>query len=225
AIDYLITDRWENPPGSEHYAVEKLVRLSDGYVCWAVPSHAPAIGPLPATAPGVVTFGCFNNLAKINPAVIALWARLLQALPTARLLLKTGALADAAVRERILALFAAEGIPAAQIDLEAGSPHSELLKRYNDIDIALDPFPYSGGLTTIEALWMGVPVVTMPGERFASRHSFSHLNNVGLGDLVADSPEAYVRIAIELADDLPRLAGLRAGMRERLATSPLLHAG
>lgn len=221
AIDYLITDRWHSPPGSERYAVEKLVRLPDGYACWAMPSHAPAVGPLSAITPGAVTFGCFNNLTKVNPLVVALWSRLLRELPRSRLVLKTFALGDATVQARIMTLFAAEDISPDRIVLEGASPHLGLLQRYNDIDIALDPFPYSGGLTTMEALWMGVPVVTMPGERFASRHSFSHLSNAGLDELVADGPETYLRIARELAHDLPRLAALRAGMRERLNASPL----
>ena len=221
AIDYLITDRFLSPPGSERYAVENLVRLPDGYVCWAMPSHSPAVGPLPATQPGAVTFGCFNNLSKINPLVIALWGRLLRELPEARLILKTSQLSDAATRERIFALFAAEDIAAPRIVLHRASPHAEYLQAYNEIDIALDPFPFSGGVTTVDALWMGVPVITLPGDRFASRHSLSHLSNAGLTELVADGPEMYLRIACELAHDLPRLAALRAGMRKRLNASPL----
>ena len=221
AIDYLITDRHLSPPGSERYAVEKLARLPDGYLCWAMPSHAPAVGPLTASTPGALTFGCFNNLAKINPLVIALWSRLLRDLPASRLVLKTRELADAAVRERLLGLFAIEGISAARITLEGPSAHPEYLRRYNDIDIALDPFPYSGGLITVDALWMGVPVVSMPGDRFASRHSLTYLRVSGLDELVADGPENYLRIAKELAQDLPRLAALRAGLRERVSASPL----
>jgi protein O-GlcNAc transferase len=224
AIDYLITDRWQSPPGSERYAVEKLLRLPDGYLCWAVPSHAPDVAALPASDAGAVTFACLNNLAKINAVVIALWGQLLRQLPASRLVLKSRELRDPAARERIHALFAVEGVATARVVLEEPSPHPEYIARYNDIDIALDPFPFSGGATTIEALWMGVPVVTLGGERFASRHSLSHLNNAGLGELVADSPEAYLRIASQLAHDLPRLAALRAGMRERLRGSPLLRS-
>lgn len=224
AIDYLLTDRWQSPPGSDRYAVEKLVALPDGYLCWAVPAHAPEVGPLPARAPGAVTFGCFNNLAKINPPVIALWGRLMRELPQSRLVLKAAALRDGAARERIAALFTVEGIESARVVLEDASPHDAYLRRHHDIDIALDPFPFCGGVTTVDALWMGVPVVTMPGERFASRHSLSHLSNAGLGELVADSPDAYIRTAKDLAFDLPRLAALRAGMRDRLRASPLLQA-
>ena len=224
AIDYLITDRFLSPPGSERYAVEKLARLPDGYLCWAMPGHAPQVGPLPATVPGAVTFGCFNNLAKINPLVIALWGRLLRELPESRLILKTRELDDPAVCDRFRALFAIEGITDARLVLEGPSPHPDYLRRYNDIDIALDPFPYSGGLTTVDALWMGVPVITMPGERWASRHSLSHLSAAGLTELVADGPEAYLRTAVQLARDLPRLASLRAGLRPRMHVSPLRRA-
>lgn len=224
AMHYLISDRWQSPPESERFTVEEVIRLPDGYVCWAAPSYAPEVGPLPATAPGAVTFGCFNNLAKLNPPVIALWGRLMRELPQSRLVLKTRELSDGAARERVLGLFAAEGIAAARIALKGWSEHTQLLRRYNDVDIALDPFPYSGGVTTIEALWMGVPVVTMPGERFASRHSLSHLSNVGLGELVGDGPEDYLRIAKALAHDLPRLAALRTGLRDRLRNSPLLQS-
>jgi predicted O-linked N-acetylglucosamine transferase (SPINDLY family) len=222
-IDYLITDRWESPPGSERYAVEKLLRLPDGYVCYSPPADAPGVGPLPAVRQKAVTFGCFNNLAKINPRVIALWGALLRALPSARLVLKTRALGEATARRQILALFAAEDISPQRIELEGHSPHRQLLMRYNDIDVALDPFPYSGGLTTIEALWMGVPVVTLGGETFASRHSLSHLNAVGLGELVAVDAADYLRVAQELASDLARLGALRAGLRDRLKNSTLLN--
>lgn len=224
AIDYLITDRWVSPPGSERYAVEKLVRLPDCYLCWAVPDPAPPVGSLPAAEPGAVTFSSFNNFVKINPQVIALWGRLLRELPAAKLVMKDRELGDAAIRDRVRALFAAEGVAPGRIVIETRSLLAEYFQRYRGIDIALDPFPFAGGLTTIDALWMGVPVVTMPGERFASRHSLTYLTNAGLGELVADGPDSYIRIAKELAHDLPRLAALRAGMRARLRRSPLLQA-
>jgi predicted O-linked N-acetylglucosamine transferase (SPINDLY family) len=221
-IDYVITDRWESPPGSERYAVERLLRLPDGYVCYAPPDYAAEVGPLPAKRSGAVTFGCFNNLAKINAQVIALWGRLLRELPSARIVLKTRALGEAVTRDRIWLLFAAEGVARARIELEGHSSHRDLLARYNDVDVALDPFPYSGGLTTIEALWMGVPVITLGGDTFAARHSWSHLNVVGLGEFAVDGPVAYLRLALALANDLDRLAALRAELRNRLKASPLL---
>ena len=122
---------------------------------------------------------------------------------------------------RLTAKFASLGIDKSRLVLEGRSPHIELLARYNDVDIALDPFPYSGGLTTFEALWMGVPVITVPGQTFASRHSFSHLSTVGLPELVAKNKNDYVRLAIDLAGDLHKLSKLRTGLRSRMANSPI----
>jgi len=222
AMDYLISDERETPAGSEPFYTERILRLPDCYVCFAPPGYAPAVGPLPALAAGHVTFGCFNNLAKLNPGVIALWAKLLKRLPDARLVLKTHQLSDPAMRGLCASWFAAEGIAPARLELLGKSPHRALLDQYNRVDIALDPFPYSGGLTTLESLWMGVPVVTLGGNRFAARHSVSHLTAAGLADLVADGPESYLGIATGQATDLPRLAALRVGLRDRMARSPLL---
>ena len=223
-IDYLITDRWENPPGSEAYATEKLARLPEGYVCYAPPDDAPEVGPLPAQASGVVTFGCFNNLAKINGQVIALWAELLQALPGSRLLLKNKELREEPARRRVAVAFAASGVEDSRVMLEGPAPHRQFLERYNGVDIALDPFPYSGGFTTLEALWMGVPVVTRGGTSFAARHSLSHLTVAGLSELVAPDQPGYIAAALGLARDRDRLAHLRAGMRARLLASPVTQA-
>jgi predicted O-linked N-acetylglucosamine transferase (SPINDLY family) len=171
-----------------------------------------------------VTFGCFNNLAKITPAVLAAWAAILHRVPGSRLMLKAHQLADASTRDRLRRSFVAAGIADDRIILRAGSPHRALLDAYNAIDIVLDPFPYSGGLTTCEALWMGVPTITMPGETFASRHSTSHLSNVGLADWVAPNLAAYQDMAVARAADLPALARLRAGLRAQVKASPLCDA-
>ena len=222
AIDYLITDARETPPGSEGGYVEKLALLPDCYVCFVPPSYAPEVGPLPARARGYPTFGCFNNLAKINRSVIALWGELLRRIPEARLVLKTHQLSDPAMRRRYAELFSSAGIEAPRLSLLGKSQHRQLLAEYNNIDVALDPFPYSGGLTTLESLWMGVPVVTLGGDRFAARHSVSHLTAAGLPELIADGPESYLRITGELAADLPHLEALRSGLRARVAGSPLV---
>jgi predicted O-linked N-acetylglucosamine transferase (SPINDLY family) len=223
-MDWLLTDRWETPAGAEPDYTEKLLRLPDGYVCYSPPAYAPDVGPLPALARGAVTFGCFNNLAKITPVVLASWAAILHRVPGARLMLKAHQLADAPTRARLLDGFAAAGIAPDRIMLHGGSPHRDLLAAYNAIDIVLDPFPYSGGLTTCEALWMGVPTITMPGETFASRHSASHLGNVGLADWVAADLAAYQHMAVQRAADLPALARLRAGLRAQVKASPLCDA-
>ena len=179
---------------------------------------------LPASRQGHVTFGCFNNLAKITEATIATWSAVLAGVPGAKLVVKCHQMADAETATRLRTRFAAHGIDPARLDLRAGSPHRNLLTQYGDIDIVLDPFPYNGGLTTCEALWMGVPVLTLPGEIFASRHSASHLSNVGLVDWIARDTADYVAIAIAKARDLAALAALRSGMRPRMKASPLCDA-
>jgi predicted O-linked N-acetylglucosamine transferase (SPINDLY family) len=195
--------------------------MPDGYVCFAPAAYAPPVGPLPAMAAGRVTFGSFNNPAKINPQVVALWARILHRRPGSRLIVKYFGLEDVGTAARFRQRFTDCGLGDEQVELSGGASHEELLASYNRIDVALDTFPYSGGLTTCEALWMGVPVVTWPGETFASRHSLSHLSTVGLTETIARDPDHYVELAVSLADDLPRLAALRASLRDRMAHSPL----
>jgi protein O-GlcNAc transferase len=224
AMDWFITDRWETPAGFEPFYSERLLRLADGYVCFSPPAYAPDVGPLPALRNGHVTFGCFNNLAKITPMVIATWARILRRQTQGRLILKCPQLEDASTCERLRAAFQAEGVDASRVALRGGSPHRDLLDQYNDIDVVLDPFPYSGGLTTCEALWMGVPTLTVPGEIFAARHSASHMSNVGLSEWIARDREDYVARAVRVADDLPSLAHLRADLRGRVKASPLCDA-
>ncbi len=224
AIDWMLTDRWETPEGFERFYTERLLRLPDGYVCFAPPSYAPEVGTLPALGTGRITFGCLNNLAKLTPPLLAAWARILEALPGSRILLRTQALTEAATRADFAARLAGSGIPPGRVELLPGSPHRAFLETYNAIDIALDPFPYTGGLTVCEALWMGVPTVTLAGEGFAARHALSHLSNVGLADWATQDIEGYVRLALERARDLPGLAALRAGLRDRTRASPLCDA-
>jgi protein O-GlcNAc transferase len=224
AIDYLISDRFHTPAGAECYFSEALIRLPNDYICYGPPDYAPAVAPLPLARQGQVTFGCFNNLAKVTPEVIALWAKILQALAGARLKLQTRELGDAGTCARYRALFKEAGVAASRVELQGHAPHRQLLDAYGEIDIALDPFPYSGGLTTCEALWMGVPVITLSGHSFAGRHSTSHLANVGLPELVTTTPEEYLAVAVALAQDPDRLTTLRQGLRERMAASPLCDA-
>ena len=220
-MDWFITDRWETPEGFDTFYSERLCRLPDGYVCYSPPPYAPDVAPLPALVRGAITFGCFNNMAKITAGTIAAWAGILRAVPGSRLAVMCHQMADAGTRDHLAARFTAHGVGAEQLTMWGGAPHRDLLARYGDIDIVLDPFPYTGGLTTCEALWMGVPVVTMPGEIFASRHSASHLTNIGLPDWVAADPDDYHRIAVTRAADLAALAAMRAGLRARMRTSPL----
>jgi predicted O-linked N-acetylglucosamine transferase (SPINDLY family) len=195
--------------------------MPEGYLCYDPPDPAPPVGPLPSLTNVYATFGSFNNLAKITPEVVAVWAEILRRAPAARLVLKYRGLGDPTVRRRYLDLFAAHGVEPQRLELLPPSPYAEYLATYHQADVALDPFPFSGSVTTCEALWMGVPVITCPFETLASRHSLSHLSSVGLTELVARDLDEYVELAVSLAADLPRLALLRAGLRERMAASPL----
>jgi predicted O-linked N-acetylglucosamine transferase (SPINDLY family) len=221
AMDYLLADRYQVPAGAEQFYRERVLRMPDGYVCYDPPDYAPPVAPLPALPRGEVTLGCFNNPAKITAQVMAVWAGILRRLPSARLVLKLKAFNDTDVAQRLTDMWAAQAMEPARLRILGRSPHAELLAQYAQIDLALDPFPYSGGLTTCEALWMGVPVVTCPGETFASRHSLSHLSNVGLTQMIARDLDGYVELAVTLASDLPALAMVRKGLREWMANSPL----
>ncbi|MBM3565629.1 MAG: tetratricopeptide repeat protein, partial [Alphaproteobacteria bacterium] len=220
-IDYILADRFEIPPDHEKFYSEAVVRLPDDYICYAFPDYMPAAAEPPARQNGFVTFGCFNTVAKVTPGAVFLWSRLLKAVPDARLLLKTYGFNDASCRDRIAALFAEQGIGAGRLTLEGSAPHAELLSAYGRVDIALDPLAYSGGLTTLESLAMGVPVVTLPGRTFAARHSATHLSNAGLTEWIAKDADGYIAIARKMAGDPDALAALRAGLRTRLAGTPV----
>lgn len=223
-MDYLLMDPATAPPGAEAWCGEALVRLPHSRFCYGPPDRAPAPASPPSIKRGRVTFGSFNNLIKIGPEVAALWASVLAAVPGSRLVLKWESLSDGGVRRRIGELFGAAGVRAQALELRGFSPHAEMLAQYRDIDIALDPFPFGGGLTSCEALWMGVPVVTLPQDRFASRQTVGLLTNLGLDDLAAASPDDYVAIAAGLAADVVRREKLRANLRRRMAASALCDA-
>jgi protein O-GlcNAc transferase len=221
AMDWLIADPQEVPPELEPLYTERVLRLPHGYVCYRPPDYAPPVAPLPSAGRGSVTFGCFNRLAKLNDRVMALWARVLDAVPGSRLLLRTKELTCPELRSRIAARFAASGIGPGRLELQPGAAHRDLLASYSEVDVALDTFPYTGGLTTLEALWMGVPVVTLPGRRFVARHSLTHLTVLGHPEWAARDEDGYVRIAAGLAADTAALADLRRRLRSEMAASPL----
>jgi predicted O-linked N-acetylglucosamine transferase (SPINDLY family) len=221
AMDYILADRYEIPPQSEMYYCERVLRMPDGYICYDPPDYAPPVSPLPSLEKGYVTFAGFHYPAKITPQVVEVWAQVLQRLPRARLVLKYLGTDDPSVASRLAGLFAGRGIDRARLEFRGFSAHSEALSQCQSVDVALDTFPHNGGSTTCDALWMGVPVVTCPGETFASRQSLSYLSTVGLTETIAGDLEEYVKLAVSLAGDLPRLAALRAGLRERMAASPL----
>jgi len=219
-IDYIVLDRHICPPGDERFYTEKVLRLPETYLCYS-PQATIEVGPPPALANDYITFGCFNKVAKINDKVMALWAQILQTVPDSQLYLKDVPFTEPLICERWRQRFADFGVAPERLRFLGRTPYDEHQQAYRQIDIALDPFPFNGGTTTVEALWMGVPVITLAGDHFVSRMGVSHLNGVGLPELIATSPDEYVAKAVELARDLPRLSTLRAGLRQRMTDSPL----
>ncbi len=221
AMDYLITDHRQTVEQDLGLMTEQPVYMPGNYVTLAPLDEAPVVGASPSEANGYVTFGCFNNLDKVNAQVVAVWAEVMTAVPGSRFLLIAFDLGDANVQTRIASMFASHGISADRLDFRGRCPREELLGAYNDIDIALDTFPYSGGLTTLEALWMGVPVITKAdGDRFASRHSVTHLTAIGLPEYIADDAADYVTRAVALAADESRRVALRETLRDQMSSSP-----
>ncbi len=224
-IDWLLGDRYQTPASDQPFYIERLYQLPDSFICYTPPDNAPAPAvQTPAAANGYITFGCFNKLAKMSPRVIGLWARILTAVPQSKLLLKFAGLDDPETIAAFRAQFAAAGLGGDRIIMEGVSPHAALLARYNDIDIALDPLPYTGSTTTLEALWMSVPVVTLPGTIFPARHSYGYLSTVGLPELIAADADDYVQKVIALAQDIDRLNHYRHQLRQQMAASPLCDA-
>jgi predicted O-linked N-acetylglucosamine transferase (SPINDLY family) len=225
-IDGRITDAVADPPGeADRLHTERLIRLDGGFLCYRPYDNAGAVAPLPARGAGHVTFGSFNNRAKLSPRTIALWAEIMGRVPDARLLLKATQFKDAGTRERCRDAFVAAGVAGERIEILAPlADAGEHLALYGRVDIALDPLVYNGTTTTCEALWMGVPVVTRRGDRHAARVGASILTVAGLTSLIAETAESYVEIATRLAGDLDGLAELRAGMRARVRASPLCDA-
>ena len=221
AIDYILADRHTIPSDKDAWYRERVVRMPDGYVCYDPPDAAPAVAPPPALNNGYVRFGSFSNLAKITSQVVEVWSRILSRVPGARIALQYQGLQDPSVCRRYLGLFEGAGVDPSRVELLPPTDYGDYLAAYGEVDIMLDPFPFGGGITTCDALWMGVPVVICPGETFASRHSLSHLASAGLTETVATSTDAYVELALALAGDLPRLAALRAELRDRVRSSPL----
>ncbi|MGY6564102.1 MAG: O-linked N-acetylglucosamine transferase, SPINDLY family protein [Halomonadaceae bacterium] len=220
-FDYLLSDGIETPEGVDDLYVEKLIRLPDDYICYHIPEHAPSCNALPALNNGYITFGCLNNPAKLSPPMLAEWAKLLKEVPESKLLMRGIQFESARYRSKITRILAQHGIAEERLIMEGPAQHQEFLATYQRIDIALDTWPYSGGLTTCEALMMGVPVVTRVGPTFAGRHSATHLVNTGLPELVTDNWDDFRSRAKELASDLPNLAVIRAALRTILTNSPV----
>jgi len=222
AIDYRLTDPQLDPPGSnDAYYSEKSVRLPHSFWCFGEPADAPEVNALPALLTGKITFGCLNTFAKVNEMMLSVWCRLLQELPDARLLLHA---LEGSHRQKVRDKLAHEGIDPARLEFIGYAPLSEYFQCYHRIDIALDTYPFCGGTTTCDALWMGVPVVSLVGQTTVSRGGLTILTNAGLAEVARSTVEDYVKIAKDLASDLPRLADLRAGLRQRMRQSLLMDA-
>jgi len=223
AMDYRLTDALADPPGTtDAFYTEKLVRLPGSFFCYRPPDAAPEVNELPALASGRVTLGWLNFLAKTTPEAIQMWSRLLTAVPTAQLLVL--AYRPGAFEERVLDAMAAAGVDPARVEIVNWRPPDAYLRLHHRIDIALDSFPFNGHTTICNALWMGVPSVARQGSSYASRFGGTALANLGLEELIAHSDEEYVEIVARLAGDLPKLAELRRGLRDRMAASPLMDA-
>jgi protein O-GlcNAc transferase len=221
AIDYRLSDPFIDPLGTDGDYTEKTIRLSHTYLCWQWNGKDAPVGPPPARMNGYVTFGCMNNFCKITPAVLETWGKLMSVLPNSRLILRCP---SGSPLQRVLATLGEYGIDPTRIDLIGRLPADQYVDLYHSIDIALDPFPYTGHTTSLDALWMGVPLVTLSGQTAVGRGGRSILSNLGLPEFIAHSPDQYIQIALGLANDLGQLAALRKGLRARLASSPLVNA-
>jgi protein O-GlcNAc transferase len=221
-IDYRITDPYLDPPGSsDEFYSERSIRLAKSYWCYQPPAEDLEVSALPVDSRGFITFGCLNNFCKDSPAALEAWGKILLACAESRLLLHAP---PGDHRDRVLDFFGGIGVQRDRIEFVPRLGLREYLGRYGDIDVGLDPFPYGGGTTTCDALWMGVPVVTLAGDTPFSRGGVSVLSNALLPELVTKSVPEYVKVAAELAGDRGRLRELRGGLRERMRNSPLMDA-
>ncbi len=221
AVDGFFADDAMVPPGSEHLFSEQIIRLGRVPLVYQVPQGMPEVGPLPAQRNGHVTFGCFSRTVRLNDRVLALWSALLLRVPHARLVLNAKPFAEAATRAAFEQRFAAHGIGADRLELIYTNPQTKTWAHYNEIDIALDPFPHNAGTTTIEALWMGVPVLSKADRPSVGRFGASILGALGMEDWVTENEAEFVAIGERWANNLEGLAALRAGLRPRFAASPL----
>jgi protein O-GlcNAc transferase len=222
SIDAVLLDAWHHTPDIVASFCEDLFDLPSRF-CFQPAPFAPEVTPPPVLERGYITFGSFNNTAKLNQAVLNLWARVLAACPASRLVLKWRTLNDPVLRDKMIQTFQAAGISPERLKFRGASFHADVLKEYADIDIALDPFPFCGGLTTCEALWMGVPVITHPQDRAVSRQSSSILNLINHPEWIAQNPEDYVSIAQKLAQNPAQLAAIRRQLRPNMQASALMN--
>jgi protein O-GlcNAc transferase len=221
-IDYRIVDRYTDPPEmTEKFYTEKLVRLPESFLCYLPHKNCPKVSGLPALETGHITFGSFNKIMKVSEEVISLWSKILMGIPNSRLIMKTLSFSNEMSRQYGIDMFKQRGITEERIDLLLPDPPPKHLESYGLVDIGLDTFPFNGLTTTCEAMWMGVPVVTLAGTAYHTRSGVSLLSNVGLPQLIAKTNDEYISIAINLANDLKRLKFIREQLRDMMKCSPL----
>ncbi len=220
-IDYILADYHTIPVGEERFYREKIWRLGITYWCFSKPDIDIPVAPLPALQNGYITFGSFNSFKKLNKNVLDTWVRILSLDPSARLLLKAGQFSDDQIRNRLRTMFADRGIGSERFIIEGWENRAQYFESYNKVDIALDPFPYPGGTTSFEGLWMGVPFVTRKGDRFYAHNGEAIAHNAGLSEWIAETEEDYVERAHSFSGRIEWLAGVRATLRDRVLKSPL----
>jgi len=220
-IDYIIMDDTAVLPGEESCFSEKVIRMPQTRFCYEPPPFAGDVASSPCIRNGYVTFGSFNNLAKVTEEVIELWAKVLLSVPDAKLILKSKQMGSESVKSRIFKQFESLGVNRDRLILRGVSPHIDMLAEYGDMDIALDPFPFNGGMTSCEALWMGVPVLTLNGYRPIARQTAGFLKAIGLEEFIAGNKYDYCEFATKLSKDLAKLAEIRQGLRGRMKSSLL----
>lgn len=223
-IDYILTDPYTTPEQSVQLFTEIPERLPHSRFCYAPADYAPAVAGMSCLSGAPFTFGSFNRQDKLHPQLLDTWAEILLAVPDSRLLLKNRALQVGALRQILTDEFARKGIAEDRLLLRGPSSHAQMLSEYGDVDVALDTFPYNGGLTTCECLWMGVPIVALEAERMIGRQTAAFLRLLGMDDWVARSREDYVRLAIEKSRQRERVSQVRIELRQVMASSPLCDA-
>ena len=222
-MDFLLGDPYVTPEEEEHHFSEKIWRLPETYLCFTEPAYEIDVGPLPALENGYITFGCFNNLTKITDEVILNWVSILRQMNTAKLFLKCKQFDSLDLRQQTIERFSIYDIQPDRLIMEGSSPRHEYLTRYNEVDMLLDPFPYPGGTTSVEALWMGVPSIVMAGDRFLSHLGESIAHNADQSTWIANDKEEYVFKAIEFSKDINSLVFLRENLRNQVMQSPLFN--
>ena len=223
-MDYFIGDPYVTPPHEAHHFSEHIKRLPETYLCFTPPSTQIEVGGLPALVNGYVTFGSFNNFSKINAAVITLWAKVLHAIKDSRLFMKAAQFDDLDVVAEARELFVSHGVAPQRLSFEGQTNRIDYFKAYNRVDIALDPFPYPGGTTSIEGLWMGVPVLARKGRRFIAHNGETIAHNAGQAHWIAEDDDDYLRKAVLFSSDLPALARTRSGLRGQVMAAPICDA-